>query len=236
MQKYLLSPHVHLCFTDDHAVLLDLRRDRYIGLGPQQTVALAHRIEGWPDTRACAPPAARTNNDEALRRLLSNGMLTTDAAIGKPAQPPTLPRSESTVTEDELEARPSPTARQILRYLRAALTARLALKWRPIATVVARAQGRKQRRAHLRSTDPEQLRQLTAAFLYLRPLLFGARDECLYDSLALVEFMALHEVYPDWVFGVQTRPFLAHSWVQDGAAVCNDTPEYVRRFTPILVV
>jgi hypothetical protein len=35
---------------------------------------------------------------------------------------------------------------------------------------------------------------------------------------------------------VTTRPFGAHSWVQDGTMVLNDQHEHVRGFRPILVV
>jgi hypothetical protein len=35
---------------------------------------------------------------------------------------------------------------------------------------------------------------------------------------------------------VQTKPFAAHCWVQQGDVVFNDTPEHVRRYTPILAV
>jgi hypothetical protein len=137
----------------------------------------------------------------------------------------------------ELEARPAPSAGQVLTFLRACLTARYLLKRRPIEAVVARVRTRKSRRLAARpGVNPHSARALVESFLYLRPLLFGARDECLYDSLALTEFLAYYGVHPTWVFGVQTRPFLAHSWVQEGPAVFNDTPEYVLRFTPILAI
>jgi hypothetical protein len=32
MQSYFLAPHVYPCVTDDHVVLLDLARDKYIGV------------------------------------------------------------------------------------------------------------------------------------------------------------------------------------------------------------
>lgn len=56
------------------------------------------------------------------------------------------------------------------------------------------------------------------------------------DSLVLIEFLALHDVFPDWVIGVKTLPFTAHSWVQTGRFVLNGNPGYVRGYVPILVV
>jgi hypothetical protein len=79
-------------------------------------------------------------------------------------------------------------------------------------------------------------RKAVGAFIRLRPLLFGAQDACLFDSLALVRFLATYGLFPMCVIGVQTGPFAAHCWVQHGDVVFNDEPEYVRRFTPILAV
>jgi hypothetical protein len=39
-----------------------------------------------------------------------------------------------------------------------------------------------------------------------------------------------------FVIGVATKPFLAHSWVQLGEYVLNDTTERVQDFMPILSI
>jgi hypothetical protein len=247
MQQYLLHPHVHMCVTDDHAVLLDLRQDKYIGIGPGQMDVLAASIKGWPGAgalisiKAKGPPAipAPGGGEGPLSKMIASGMLTTDPTIGKEARPPLLPRPEATLTEPDLEARPRPTAGQITHFLTASLTARTILRRRPIHSVVERAKTRKDRHSPAGGESQGALqstRNLVDAFLYLRPLLFDAKDECLYDSFALIEYLARYDVFPTWVFGVQTRPFKAHSWVQHGDLVFNDTPEYVRHFTPILTV
>ncbi len=239
MQQYFLNPHVHLCVTEDHVVLLDLQRDKYIGIGPGQMEALAAQIKGWPaGSRGQAGEPVRpepgTPAKSPLTKMIDSGMLTTDPAVGKDARPLVLPQPETTLTEADLESRPDPTAGQIAGFIGASIVARLSLRWRPIQSVVTHVQRRKHRRAG--AVDLAKARELVEAFLYLRPLLFGARDECLYDSLALIEFLARHGVFPTWVFGVQTRPFLAHSWVQHEGIVFNDTPDYVHRFTPIMAI
>lgn len=48
MSQYLLASHVYLCVTDDHVVLLDLKRDKYLGVGRGQMKALAACVKGWP--------------------------------------------------------------------------------------------------------------------------------------------------------------------------------------------
>jgi hypothetical protein len=70
----------------------------------------------------------------------------------------------------------------------------------------------------------------------LRIFLFSHRDRCLHDSLALLEFLARYDIFPDWAFGVRARPFVAHCWVQHGDIVFNDTVEHVAGYTPIMVV
>jgi hypothetical protein len=120
------------------------------------------------------------------------------------------------------------------------LTAYAAAKWslahRPIKSVVEAVQARKRRAGAGVSADAGAARALVTAFLYLRPWFYTARNACLLDSLTLINFLSGHRFYPEWVFGVKTDPFYAHCWVQEGECVFNDTPDYVRGFSPILVV
>src|SRR5262245_44886099 len=48
MPSYFLAPHVYPCVTEDHVVLLDLDRDKYVGVAREQVSALARRVRGWP--------------------------------------------------------------------------------------------------------------------------------------------------------------------------------------------
>jgi hypothetical protein len=74
------------------------------------------------------------------------------------------------------------------------------------------------------------------AFVHLRPLFYTTREACLLDSLTLTHFLARYGVFPTWVFGVKTDPFYAHCWVQQGDFVFNDSPDFIKGFSPILVV
>jgi Transglutaminase-like superfamily len=80
------------------------------------------------------------------------------------------------------------------------------------------------------------VRQLVDIFGRLRVFLFSHNEECLHDSLALLEFLARYRIFPGWVFGVRARPFVAHCWVQYEDIVFNDTVEHVAGYTPIMVV
>jgi hypothetical protein len=245
VQSYFLAPHVYPCVTDDHVVLLDLQRDKYVGVGREEMASLAARVKGWPLGGMLSPPesgadlkAPDTRADSLVNKMLAAGMLTTDASVGKEARPVEMPRPEDALVIDDLESRPEVTFRHVVRFLRASALAALSLRLRSIESVISVVSARKAARARRKSNqvDLEAARGAVAAFIRLRPLLFGAQDACLFDSLALIRFLSYYGIFPTCVIGVQTGPFGAHCWVQHEAIVFNDAPEYVRRFTPILTV
>jgi hypothetical protein len=66
---------------------------------------------------------------------------------------------------------------------------------------------------------------------------FYPRDYlCLFDSLALLEFLLHYGVQADWIFGVASDPFAAHCWLQRGNVLLNDSLDRVTGFYPILAV
>ena len=245
MSQYLLASHVYFCVTGDHVVLLDLKRDKYVGVGHAQMRMLAGCVKGWPSTEQEGSEAAPgpPPGNSFVCNLLGSGMLTTDARHGKEAHAVAMPRPQTTLTtldfvarSDPFNYRPSVTPGHVVNFLLASLLARAALRWRPIAAVVARVIARKARRAASQHLDLESARKHVAAFVHLRPLLFNTTNACLADSLALLNFLSRYGLFPTWVFGVQTGPFAAHCWVQEGDVVFNDTPDHVRRYTPILTI
>ena len=98
---------------------------------------------------------------------------------------------------------------------------------------------RKRKASALRANpnfDCARNRELVAVFNRLRPLVPSPREAALFTSLALIEFLALHNSFPSLVWGISKRPLRVHSWVQQGGWVFNGPVEYVLRFTPILAV
>ncbi len=61
-------------------------------------------------------------------------------------------------------------------------------------------------------------------------------SRCLFDSLVLTVYLTKGMVSCVLVIGVTSKPFLAHSWVQIGESVLNDTAEHVQTFEIILSV
>jgi hypothetical protein len=243
MPSYFLAPHVYPCVTDDHVVLLDLDRDKYVGVAREQVSALARRVRGWPrlgisrpgETAATDTPGKRA--ESVFAKMVAAGMLTTDANIGKEASPVELAEASEALVQPDLNWRPRITCVDLFRFLLASLLTSLSMRLMPLRSVMTAAMRRKaEGLAACGPVDIARARRATEAFIRMRPLLFGSQDACLYDSLALARFLSYYRQYPACVIGVRTAPFGAHCWVQEAGFVFNDAPEYVRRFTPILTV
>jgi hypothetical protein len=244
MARYALAEHVFVCLNGEHLVLLDLKEDRYWALEASQTVGLAALVGGWPvkpadATQSAAPPSPETLS--AIEVLRGRGLLTDSVPPGKDATPvaAAIPLRELAVSEPVSGAEPSAGRRvgSWLAFFAACALAKIALRTWSFERVIRRV---RQRKAQLGSKgkplDPERVAKLVEGFARYRVFLFSSKNECLYDSLALLEYLARYGIYADWVFGVQTRPFAAHCWVQHGDTVFNDTVEHVSGYTPIMVV
>jgi hypothetical protein len=119
-------------------------------------------------------------------------------------------------------------------FLKAVSLASASLRFRTLHSIAMAVSSRRQRSASRSVVHGPALRDAVMAYQRLRPLVFTVRDKCLFDSLALLEFLAAAGMHPHWVIGVKTHPFAAHSWVQSGRLVLNDHHEHVRGYRPIL--
>jgi transglutaminase superfamily protein len=239
MRPYRLAPRVRACVSDDGAILLDIDRDAYVGLDPDQAAALSQMVEDFPASRDRAP----ASDDAAAfaRALLERGLLIHTDACGS-AEVRTAGSAPCVFSPAESELIPWNEMRRhrvrishILQFLRATLTAIVLLRCRPFSYIVDRASQRKRRQAS-RPMDRDFACALLSAFFHIRPFIYAPKGRCLLDSIALLEFLAHYDVHPDWVVGVKVVPFASHSWLQHERFVLNGTPAYVRAYTPILVI
>jgi hypothetical protein len=253
MPQYLLARHVFVCLQGEHVVFLDVRKDRYFALEATRTVGVSEHVAGWPvslpdlsaSVRQTAnggvSSTARAVDREALSAVLSllleKEILTTVAVDGKTAEPVRPPPLGSDLAAEALDEPVKISAVAFLRFVSAAIRAALILRYRSFDSAVARVKARIDA-AHggERAVEIERLHYLVGVFSMLRPFFFTSKDACLFDALALSEFLAGYEIYPRWIFAVQARPFAAHCWLQLGDVVLNDTVDHVRRYTPIMVV
>lgn len=233
-----LAPHVHACLSDDQVILLDLRRDKYLAVGGTQSRTLAAVVDGWPTSSVVADSLpTRCDLSATTKHLLRHGLLTDEQSDNLRLPAASVP--EATESLDAEDAMPATLIGpwRVLRFLESVTVAAASLRCRSLFAI-ARAVAARRARLAGKSTpfSLEAARDSVAAYEWLRPLLFTSRDACLFDSLALVNFMAREGMFPRWVIGVKTHPFAAHSWVQVECTVLNDLHDHVRKFTPILAV
>jgi hypothetical protein len=241
---YQIPTHVHVCVTGDGSVFLDLKRDKYFGLDREGTQFLAAAVRNWP-----RPSRTRRPDDESLsqgadrvcRSMVERGLLVRDEA------PALKSRAEVGIhvdmrapfvsVGDELEVRADIRSRHVARFAAAYAWATYSLRRRRLDLTVEAVRSRKERRLRAGARwDLHRIAELIDIFRRLRPYVFAAEGRCLLHALTLTEFLSSHDVYPEWVIGVATQPWEAHSWAQWGNFLLDTNPEKVCRYTPILVV
>jgi hypothetical protein len=88
--------------------------------------------------------------------------------------------------------------------------------------------------AHI-PADLPQLKRLARLFHRLRPL-YPRDFLCLFDSIALLTFLAKYDYFPDLVFAVRLDPWFAHCWLQYGALALNQDIGEARDYLPIMII
>ena len=248
--SFRIAAHVHVCVTGDGSVVLDLKRDKYLGLGPLESELLAGVVIGWPTPSWTPVLDGVGTREEEARRLCES--LAADGLLASGSGATTMPAIEQVRVDmqsdwvsvgDELEVRSRLRSQHVLRFIWAYLTAWYSIRRRPLLETVETVRAKKRCGSGVlqaaRRGDPEDIFRVAAmvdVFRRLRPWVFAPEGRCLVHALTLVNFSRSWQVYPDWVIGVSTQPWGAHSWVQWGNFLIDTNPEKVCQFTPILVV
>jgi hypothetical protein len=242
MPQYALARHVFVCVKDEHVVFLDLRQDRYFALESTRTTGLGGLVPGWPVSDSSTVSVAQGPEDGAtpavLTLLMDKGILVPEGKSGKAAAPILPEELRGDLTAEDPDVEPQITVMTCCRFVAAVARAALMLKYRTLESVIDRVAQRASggRPLTRQPLDMSRAQTLVGTFAALRPFFFTTKDACLFDALALSEFLAGYGIYPRWIFGVQTRPFAAHCWLQLEGIVFNDTVEHVKRYQPIMVV
>lgn len=236
LQKWRLASHIRACRADGVVILLDMLNDKYISIQDEQNLELLKFIEGWP-----GPPVEHIQSDEIRRadelflELRKQGIITNEPQPER--QTKKIDEPSKSVEIEVARERPNIEFTPLLKLWKSALSASLSLKYQSLSAIEASVINCRIRSKHKHSTKSNlDLIKATNLYLNVRPFAFSAHDRCLHDSLTLIRFLANQGFFPRWIIGVRTRPFGAHSWVQDGDLVLNDLPETVRRYEPILIV
>ena len=233
---YFLSKDCFVCRMGCYWIILSAERDRYFCVAHAELASIGDQLYGWPkqDDSMARPSPIGAETHKLVKSLTINGIITSNPTIGKP-----FAESEYPTPESRIEASESATSTHvplfwILRFFLACAKADWQLRTKVFSRTLARIE-RRRRRADSSSviSNVPHVSTLVAAFQTLRPL-YPRSYLCLFDSLALLEFLAGYRFLPRVVFGVVADPFQAHCWLQHGSAVINDELERVGRYKPIL--
>jgi hypothetical protein len=233
-QRFHLAEHVYACETRDYVVLLDIKRNEFLGARAAQIHALGVHVQR-ANERSRAGPLDEPQLEEvsALFDLMqSQGMLTNDAVAHERHIPPPI---ECSLYPGFVPFRAKTEWRHMRHAAAAWFGARRALRRNFIPQFLERSHRRAASCGHGRPEKKQHLQRLFSAFAHCRALLYTASGECLLDSLAVHDFLSRFGIASSLVVGVRTCPFSAHAWIQVGPCVVNDIAEIVRAYEPIFV-
>jgi hypothetical protein len=237
MTNLYLSDKVFFCVTEGQGVFLDLAQDAY-----SSVPIPSHLVEGG---RAATEKDLSILFGPYVDELIAARLLTDEPSGGSgffDYQSIPRPRRNIFHPHDDrafgCSAATSEDVRtkliDVVDFFLASQRATDLLKRQHICRIVDDVRARKASSAGV-AIQPDGLRHETAIFRKLRPW-YPRPYLCLYDALALIEFLARRKLFPMWVFGVQAQPFGAHCWLQAGDVLLNEGTEYAAQFTPIMTV
>ena len=240
-QSYYLSKHTFACLADNHLVFLDLRNDEYLCLGRTHSNAILPLLnrprivkEGEANTCLCDGDDSIVNS--VLHALLKKELLVDRISAGKVLTVSVAGAPTTSLTTSRDKQRVGIASAHIWNFFAATAAASINLRWKSIMRTAEEVQNRKAvRGANTSTVDDDTIENLVDIFEKLRPL-YPRPYLCMFDSLALVHFLARYGVFPQWVFAVKLEPFAAHCWVQTGDLLLNDTIDNVRDYTPIMSI
>jgi hypothetical protein len=226
MDEFFLPAHVHCCRRGDAFVFLDLRQDDYTLVAGEAAEALRELTSG---------NALDAKQAESLRELVQGGLLTTDVRSGRTITATRGDIALQCLLDADSAPQDAVTSAHVYNFVVACTTAAIRVRWFHIENTVSAVSRRKALRGPRQQLDLDRARHLAGVFQRLRRL-FPANYLCLFDSLALLEFLARYNIYPTWVFAVRLEPWAAHCWVQYREFTFNEGVEEASRYTPIMVI
>ncbi|MGO8858180.1 MAG: lasso peptide biosynthesis B2 protein [Steroidobacteraceae bacterium] len=235
---YFLSNNCFVCRAQAYWIILDAKHDQYLCVAHDDLMTIGHRLYGWRDQCLDTEhrPSPGVEKEPLIDSLLASEIITRNPKDGKSFAESVHPVRERSIDTPERVASAKPSALCILRFLLACARVDWQLRTKVLSRTLARIE---RRRRHGVSSavngDAAHVSTVISAFKALRPF-YPRPYLCLFESLALLEFLARYRLFPHVVFGVVADPFQAHCWLQEGPIVLNDNLERVGKFRPILCV
>ncbi len=213
---YSLAPHLHFALARDHAILLDVRADRYRAMGARAAGVL-HQIA----------TGAAIEDEEVLRDLIAADILHCGDDVARRA---TMVRPARQVRDVPDGPGTSLSALRVLAGLTRIIGRQ---RWRGFEACLTIAA--KSKVAQPLRRDPDASVRIAKAYARARRWV-PIRPICLRDSLCLLALLNRAGLDASLVLGVRVDPFAAHCWVQVDDMLLSDELDVVAEFTPILVL
>ena len=232
--RFFLAKHIFYQNVDGHFIILDLRKnDYFLLLEPEKYV-----FQVLFDNQGSLGKNHPYDLEQTIEKLLRKGILTDCTNKAKHESPSQLPPVSQDMNEYFVDGTPKIQIQHVWTCLKAFLYTKLIWWLNPMEGVIRKIAKRKER--ELAENPPEvsfeQVRVLVEIFRVLRGQFYTVQDECLFDSLTMINFLASYGIYPQLVFGVQMGPFSAHAWVQNGDRIYNGHIFQAAAFKPIMIV
>lgn len=231
MPKLLLSNDSFACRSMDHVVFLDLKRERYLALAPDDATHLSSILNSGN-----VQGDSLHGESSVVDMLKREGLLVQDEARGKCFMLGSLVEPRAALCAEK-ELLPRLHKSDVLHFIRAWTVASAMMRFRSLKAIVERVRMRKVRRgASARSADVDEALGLARMFATMQPMLPSSGSSDIRRSLTLIEFLACSDIYPSWVFGVRLSPFAATTWVQQGDTVLSGSVDGIRGYSPLMVL
>jgi hypothetical protein len=236
--KYYLSHHTYIGPTNYHWLFLNLVTDQYLAIERRQLASLRPWLHGF-DNGAMEDEdiynyLSPGDSMDLLSDLVTAGVFTPNPCAGKDVRQLRIPPATEVLAASACRPPLSARIMHLSNAAAALASARRSLTRESIYDIVQRISARKREQVgSVPSLTVDEISRLVAIFNSWRP--FFPRDYlCLFDSLALLEFLANYGVRADWIFGATSDPFAAHCWLQQGNMLLNDSLDRVSDFCPIM--
>lgn len=230
-----LAPCVCASQTAAGIVFLDLQRNKYAGIGIEESRLIAHVL--WPYESQTSPLAqpGDDNDQSIIQALVDQGLVTRERPTMTAFPSPRVCLTDRLYSVgEELEGTSEVRPTHLIRFLKAYAWAKRSLRRGPLLPIARELQHLKGKEADF--PDGERIVELVSIFRRIRPYVFSAEGKCLLHALTLTKFLVSCRVPCTWVIGVRTKPWGAHSWAQHERLVLDTAPERVVEYTPILSV
>ena len=213
------APGVSFGLVDGHPVFLDAAHDRYAAL-PRDMIE--------PFLAALARGGLVEPGAPGTVGLLASGLFVlseTEHALESVSHVPPARGFEP--------MRPQLRLADLVRVWWLLACARRDVRTRPFSTLIGSAHNPRSRSSAVTGAPPLEL--LVQRFHRARAYVPIA-SSCLWDSLALRQWLADRGVGCALVFATRLDPFAAHCWIEHDGVVLNDSPERIATFAPVAIV